>query len=139
MTDRTLSYADRTTIARVAWSAVLVYAFLLTYLLLTPHPLWLLGGSGQVIQEAVDRTISGYIQHGLAYVVLGYLLVRASRTISGSWQILWALAAVGHGIVAEWLQCFVPHRFCDWTDGLANTLGVGLGWLVACLQYRRCP
>ena len=140
MTERTFSYADSTTIARAAWAAALAYAVLLTYLLLTPHPLCLLGDTGLVIEKTVDRTISGYIQHGLAYALLGYLLVWASRTTDGSRQLLWVLAAVGHGIVAESLQYFVPHRFADWTDGVANTLGVGLGWVVGWLQYhRRCP
>ena len=131
MTDRTFPYADSTAIARAAWGAALAYAVLLTYLLLTPHPLWLLGYTGRVIETTVDGTISGYIQHGLAYAVLAWLLVSASRTASGSWQIACVLLALAHGILAEWLQGFVPARHSIWPDGLANVVGLAAGWVTA--------
>ena len=125
------SLHKRVTISRTAWTAVLVYAVVLTYLLLTPSPLWFLGVSGQGIEAAVDRTLMGYVQHGLAYSLLACLLVWATRTIMGYWQTVWMLAATAHGIAAEWLQCFVPYRHVHWPDGMANALGVGFGWLCA--------
>ena len=127
---------ERPNISRAAWTAVLVYAAVLTYLLLTPSPLWFLGGSGQVIEAAVDRTLVGYVQHGLAYSLLACLVVWATRTIMGYWQAVWILGATAHGIAAEWLQCYVPYRDGHWSDGMANALGVGLGWLCASLILR---
>ena len=118
---------------RVAWSAVLVYAVLLTYLLLTPHPLWFLRVSGQAIERTVDHSISGYLQHALAYALLGWSLAWVSRTASGPRQWSWVALAMGHGMAAEWLQRFVPHRYSSWPDGLANILGVALGALTASL------
>jgi VanZ family protein len=126
---------DSVTSARTAWAA-LVYTVALTYVLLTPHPLWFLGGSGETIEKAVDRTLMGYVQHALAYAVLACLLVWASRTMSGYSRAVWMLVAILHGVAAEWLQCFVPHRFGAWTDALANAVGVGLGWLGASLILR---
>ena len=123
----------RLTISRTAWTVVVIYAVVLTYLLLTPSPLWLLGVSGRVIEAAVDRTLAGYVQHGLAYSLLACLLVWATRPIMGCWQAVWMLAATAHGIAAEWLQCFIPYRVGDWADGMSNALGVGLGWLCASL------
>jgi len=131
MTDRTVSCAYGTTIARVVWGAVLAYAVLLTYLLLAPHPLWLLGYPGRVIETAVDGTLSGYLQHGLAYAVLAWLLVLASRTGRGSWRVACVLLALAHGILAEWLQGFVPGRYSIWPDGLANVVGLAAGWVAA--------
>ena len=39
----------------------------------------------------------------------------------------WAIALPLLGLLLEWAQSFVPHRFMDWNDALANTLGVALG------------
>ena len=121
---------------RVAWSAVTVYGALLTYFLLAPHPLWMFGLAGHAVEQAVDRTVVGYVQHGLTYALLAWLLVWASRTTSRSPHVAWCLLALGHGIVTEWLQTFIPERCSDWPDGLANTLAVGLGWLSAILILR---
>jgi len=124
---------DSTTKLRLAWSAIFVYAVTLTYLLLAPHPLWFLGGSGQAIERTVDHSISGHLQHALAYTLLGWSLAWVSRTASGACQWGWVLLAMGHGVAAEWLQRFVPHRYSGWTDGLANITGVALGALAASL------
>lgn len=110
---------------------MLIYTVVLTYLLLRPDPLWLLGASGQDIERTIDRTIAGFVQHVLAYALLACLLAWASRTTCGSLRLSWAVLAIGHGIGAELLQHFIPRRYCDWPDGLANTLGVAFGWLAA--------
>jgi len=131
------SLPERLIISRTACTAVIVYAVVLTYLLLTPSPLWFLGVSGQVIETAVDRTLVGYVQHGLAYSLLACLLIWATRFVTAYWQAVWMLVAMAHGIAAEWLQCFVPYRHVEWSDGMANALGVGLGWLCASLILRK--
>ena len=130
------SLPERPTISRTAWTIVLVYAVVLTYLLLTPSPLWFLGVSGQAIEATVDRTLVGYVQHGLAYSLLACLVVWATRSTMGYWQAVWMLVATAHGIAAEWLQCFVPYRHVQWSDGMANALGVALGWLCASFVLR---
>ncbi|HUT89218.1 MAG TPA: VanZ family protein [Thermoguttaceae bacterium] len=122
---------DNATSTRTAWIAVLVYTVVITYLLLAPHPLWLLGASGQDIERTIDRTIAGFVQHVLAYALLACLLAWASRKAYGTPQFSWAVLAIGHGIGTELLQYFIPPRYCDWPDGLANTLGVAFGWLAA--------
>ena len=132
-------FVERMTDNRTAWVAVAAYAAMLTYLLLTPHPLWFLGDSGRTIEDVVDRTVWGYAQHALAYSILGCLLVWASRSTSSPRQLLWMLLAMLHGLTAEWLQGFVPHRYADWTDGVANVLGIGLGWLAALLMLAAIP
>lgn len=120
---------DNATISRTAWFAVLVYAVALTYLLLAPNPLWLLGAPGQDIERTVDRTIAGFAQHVLACAILACLLALASRTTHGARQCSWAALAMAHGAGTELFQYFVPHRYSDWSDGVADALGVAIGWM----------
>ena len=127
----TCRLSDPATRRRTAWTAVVVYALVLTCLLAGPRALWFLGHTGQDIEQTVDRTVAGVLQHVLAYAVFGCLLDWALRGESGSRQLVWTSLAIGHGIATEAIQWFVPLRYCDWMDGLANVVGVGLGWLAA--------
>jgi VanZ family protein len=127
---------DRPTRARIAWTAAAVYAVVLTYLLLAPQPLWFLGAPGRVVDRTLEQIIAACLQHGLAYMVLAGLLMWACRSRHAVWQAACLVLAVGHGLSTECLQHFIPHRYCEWPDGLANAVGVGLGWLAALLLFR---
>ena len=122
---------DNATSTRAAWIAVLIYTVVFTYLLLAPHPLWLFGTPGRDLERTIDATLAGFVQHMFPYVLLACLLAWASRKTYGSPQFFWAALAIGHGIGTEMLQYLIPHRYCHWPDGLANVLGVSLGWLAA--------
>lgn len=44
----------------------------------------------------------------------------------------WALTAglLAYGGLIEWLQSLTPYRSADWTDLLADALGMAAGWAV---------
>ena len=116
--------------------AVVAYFLLLSYLLLTPHPLWFMGTAGEAAEETVDSTLADYAQHALAYAVLGGLITLA--TVGKSFRIRcgWLTAAAAHGVLCEVLQHFIPHRHFGAHDALANAVGVMGGWAMAMLLCR---
>jgi VanZ family protein len=80
------------------------------------------------------------IQHVLAYMPLGFLLL---RSIVWQDQInrkkLWLAIVIGalYGATDEIHQHFVPGRFMDWTDAAADAAGVMLGGCFFYLWRRR--
>jgi hypothetical protein len=81
------------------------------------------------------------IQHFLAYVPLGWLLLRSivwNKTASKrDW---WLAILIGglYGVSDEIHQYFVAGRFMDWTDAVADTIGVSCGgWIFLRWQQRR--
>ena len=116
---------------RWRWAAW-AYTVLLTYALLTPHPLWEFGQRGRQVEETIDATLSGFTQHLAAYALLAGLMLRAYAPLTPWRAGACVLFAAAHGITAETLQQFVPHRYADVPDALANLAGVGLGTLLAC-------
>lgn len=70
------------------------------------------------------------IHHAAAYVPLGFLLLRG---IVGKGkctrQALWLAIIIGalYGVSDEIHQYFVPGRLMDWTDAVADAVGVTLG------------
>ncbi len=106
----------------LAWG----YCFLLIYLLIAPSPLEPFGDWGQDAEEAIDKTVSGYLQHVIAYAGLlsvfwwGY----RPKTSAAIWLLI--AAAIGHGMLFEALQFFIPSRECDWADLGCDLLGVAL-------------
>jgi len=73
------------------------------------------------------------IQHALAYAPLGWLFLRAIAWEKNfNRRALWLVILIGalYGATDEMHQHFVPGRTADWTDWLADTIGVALGaWL----------
>lgn len=74
------------------------------------------------------------LSHLIAYFVF-------SLTVFQQWKIsrstLWILfVLIGYGLFLEFLQGFVPGRVSSSLDGLANTIGVVFGFLVAFLSYK---
>lgn len=84
--------------------------------------------------------------HALAYGLLAIaslhgLVQGRWRCVDGRAATLAVLLAVGYGVSDEWHQSFVPGRFSDWGDVLADALGAaaaaGLAWAWAILLRRR--
>lgn len=73
------------------------------------------------------------IHHAVAYMPLGLLLLRGivGRKESRP-RDLWLAIAIGslYGMLDEVHQYFVPGRHMDWTDALADVVGVVLGSLI---------
>lgn len=84
--------------------------------------------------------------HAVAYGLLA--LASLHGLVQGQWRrvnaraaTLAAVLAVAYGVSDEWHQSFVPGRFSDWADVLADALGAaaaaGLAWAWAILLHRR--
>ena len=140
------NFSKKSNVKWVSWrlcrSLAILYTILLTYLLLTPHPLAIFGATGAETETVVDQTLSGALQHVLAYAVFVIVLWWGT---SANWVARTGMA-VAHGICCEVLQAFVPHRCCDLPDAIANCVGVLVGGLVVTLvgyifrqQPRECP
>lgn len=114
-----------------AWVVAGAFLLLLTYLTLAPDPWWFMGQAGREAEQSIDSTFADYSQHFGAYAVLAVLLAGASFTTQSPSVKAVAVFAVLHGVATEWLQQFIPLRTCDWTDALANMLGVLAGFLLA--------
>jgi len=70
------------------------------------------------------------LYHLLAYGVLGVLLIRCTQSIwgRGRWVYVASIAfGILYGVTDEFHQSFVPGRFADVYDGLADAFGVWLG------------
>lgn len=65
--------------------------------------------------------------HLLAYALLAWLGLRAYA--GRTWCVLLGLLA--HGGLIEALQFLTPHRLAEWSDLLADALGLLLGWAMA--------
>jgi len=88
---------------------------------------------------------SDKVAHALEYGVLGILWARAAKASWPRWTFLLMLASIGlftglYGVIDEWHQRYVPGRFADWHDALADlcggTLG-GIGYLIGTQVLRR--
>ncbi len=75
--------------------------------------------------------------HLAAFVALSFSAMlgwRGPRPL----QIGVLLALLGYGALIELLQMFVPNRSAEWSDLLANAIGIGLGALAAASLLRLC-
>ena len=77
--------------------------------------------------------ISDKIQHVVAYFVLTFVAASALPGSGRWWRV--ALPLVAMGALLEVAQVFVPGRYPEMADTLANALGVALG--VALFQSLR--
>lgn len=110
-----------------SWLAA-AYVCCLTYLLVAPEPLQMLGQSGDAFERAFERSVSGFFQHAIAYGLLAALLLYAFA-MTRRWSTVTCLTGASlHGLVMEGVQLVIPDRYCDWVDMLANLLGVTVGW-----------
>jgi VanZ family protein len=73
--------------------------------------------------------------HFLAYAPLGFLFVRALSgglrgRVSRSTAFLAVALTTAYGATDEIHQMFVPGRYADWTDLIADAIGGGVGAVV---------
>lgn len=111
----------------IRWGIAWAYCILLIYLLITPSPLAPFGETGNETEQAIDRTLSSYLQHVIAYCVLVCLFWWSSVPQSARSYALLIGGSCAHAVVFECLQYFVPSRYCDGPDLFCNLAGVALG------------
>jgi VanZ family protein len=74
--------------------------------------------------EGLDK-----IGHFAAYAVLSFLLLAGFHRSGKSHPLLAILVSVFFGLAMEIMQyAFFPHRYFEWGDVLANTLGTLAGY-----------
>jgi hypothetical protein len=98
-------------------------SFFLVYFSVIPGSL--MGGAGHaaIVWE-------GYLQHFLAYFLYGLLLSVSAASPGRKIALAAVVAGSGMGLFTETLQLFVPARFFDLLDWLADVLGVLAGSLL---------
>lgn len=79
------------------------------------------------------------VVHAAVYGLLAILLLQVMRRIEGIKNALpWAwIFAIIFGIGDEWHQAFVPGRYADFQDAVANTVGASLTLFLLWLRHRR--
>lgn len=107
---------------------LVVYLLFLSFLLLAPEPLKLLGFTSPPGASSVRMV------HFLLFAVLGFL-VWASRLPVRPGLVLGVLVA--YALVTESLQWFVPTRTVELLDYLENLLGLAAGGMVWHALQRR--
>lgn len=103
----------------------LAYLMTLTGFLVLPDAWLVFGSGGKEVERQVDATFADVVQHAGAYLLLSLTMAIAFRNRRSLATIM--LFCVGHGIVTEIIQAFVPNRFFGFSDLLANVAGVSLG------------
>lgn len=121
-------FGDRLFGARIKFSVTVVLACLLSYVLLSPNPWWILGIFGG---ESVPATGGGdKLYHFIGYfgLTLVFLWYSTSKSRQSAWLLI-GTAAV-HGGATECLQSFIPGRFADLADFGMNLCGIAVGGAV---------
>ncbi|MDP7205985.1 MAG: VanZ family protein [Pirellulaceae bacterium] len=119
------------------WQALaLGYLACLSWMLLTPNPWILFGSPGQQLAEQVQSALADHFQHAAAFLFLALLCQLALRgTRGGSWQVMTAWL-LGYALVVEGSHAWIPNRYFEWSDLLANMTGAMTGMLLAGLLLR---
>jgi VanZ family protein len=100
--------------------------------------IFLMSAQSDLSLPALAGSESDKVAHVLEFGVLGILWARAAKTSWPHWPFLLVLASIGlftglYGVTDELHQLYVPRRFSDWHDALADlcggTLG-GMGYLI---------
>lgn len=78
--------------------------------------------------------------HFFMYGMLGFLMLRAATPTRSLRALLITLASVAaFALLDEWHQAFIPGRSADAADWVADTMGAGVGCLLAYGVSRRSP
>lgn len=108
--------------------AFIAYAAFVSFLLLTPHPLQVLG-----LAKYSDSLSTGRGQHAIIFAGLA-LFGAGSRWPISRTSLVSLLA--GYAVVTEGLQAFIPARNPDWADVAENLVGIAVG-LAVCAVWMR--
>jgi len=114
--------------ARLWWGAAVCYALVLGNFLFTPHPWWFLGKTGESIDQVLTKDVDDFFQHAGVFLPLGGVVVIAQRMSGSPSTTVCFGGTVAYAIAGEVIQYFVPNRYADPTDALANGLGAVIGW-----------
>jgi len=114
------------------WRAMaLGYLVCLSWMLLTPDPWILFGSSGHQLSEQVENALADHFQHAAAFLLLAFLGQLSLRdTCAGSWQVM-AAWLLGYALAVEGSHAWIPNRYFEWSDLLANATGTVIGMLLA--------
>jgi len=85
-------------------------------------------------KSALNLENKDKLSHFFAYFILSLNAFLLRRISWGKNWIIFVL--IGYGFFLEWIQGFVPGRESSMLDGIANSIGVIFGFLVAFLIYR---
>lgn len=82
------------------------------------------------VSQQTSIRVNDKVGHFIAYALfsLNALVVWRQRTTK--FKLGLGLALVGYGLLMEFLQGFVPGREVSGFDLLANSIGVGIGYLL---------
>lgn len=124
--------------------ALLCYFVILAFIAFWPTPVDkpVAGGLDALLDFLHQRGIPEWFNYGfieacanvLLFVPAGLLLAFTSPR-KRWWQLL-ALGAAASGSIELGQLLFLPYRFSSWQDILMNTLGVGVGLLLAAVSKR---
>lgn len=104
---------------RKAWLALLLALLLLiSYLALAPHP-------PRGVDTGWDK-----LNHFFAFGALTALSIACTGSRLWRWRLL-PLMWLAYGGLIELVQMFEPTRSAEWTDLLADAIGIGTGMAVA--------
>jgi hypothetical protein len=107
--------------------------------------IFLMSAQSDLSLPALAGSESDKVAHVLEFGVLGILWARAAKAHWPHWTCLLVLVSIGlftglYGVMDELHQLYVPGRFSDWHDALADlcggTLG-GMGYLIGAQVLRR--
>jgi len=98
-------------------------------------------GSAQHDLSPPDFPSSDKVAHFLEYGVLGLLWTRAAKASWPRWTFGWLLVSTMlftgfYGVTDEGHQLYVPGRFSDWHDALADVCGGTIGGIFYLVSVR---
>lgn len=82
------------------------------------------------VSHQTSIRVNDKVGHFIAYAVLSLNALLVWRQRQVKFKIGLGLALVGYGLLMEFLQGFVPGREVSAFDLLANSIGVGIGYLL---------
>jgi len=110
---------------KLAWSLILLYAGLIFFISSIPNP------PQPIILEDLLFWLLTSLEHVAEYIVLGGLLYTGFRSLDIKTAeralLLAVLFSAAYGASDEIHQYFVPNRYCDIKDLLADTTGGLIG------------
>ncbi|MBU4202303.1 MAG: VanZ family protein [Candidatus Altiarchaeota archaeon] len=111
--------------SRIAWTLTVCYMVLI----------FLISSSPYMTQPSpLESKEAPIVEHMIEYSILGFLLLGSlsSKKMSDKELVILAISiSILYGISDEIHQFFVPGRYCDVIDVLANSVGSFIGVMIA--------